>query len=85
MIAEALRKSREQTGMTQRAVATLLGVSYPYLCDMENGRRSFPKARLPELPDPIRRAVARAMIQKHQEAIREIKRLANGALHGRNQ
>lgn len=35
----ALRKRRENAGLTQRAVALAAGYSAAYLCDLEHGRR----------------------------------------------
>ena len=34
-----LREFREARGMPQRQLAVLLGVTQPYLCGLENGRR----------------------------------------------
>lgn len=34
-----LRAARKRAGLTQRAMARILGISFGYLCDIEKGRR----------------------------------------------
>jgi transcriptional regulator with XRE-family HTH domain len=36
---ELLKDSRKQAGLTLRALAPAMGVSVPYLCDVEHGKR----------------------------------------------
>jgi predicted transcriptional regulator len=36
-----IRRLRHEAGMTQRALADALGISAPYLCDIEQGQRGI--------------------------------------------
>lgn len=49
-----LRQLRVAAGLTLRAVARELGLSAPYICDLEHGRRRWS----PELKQRYLRAVA---------------------------
>lgn len=46
-LGRAIREAREKAGLTLRKLAERIGVSAPYLSDVERGRRGIPK--LPEL------------------------------------
>jgi ribosome-binding protein aMBF1 (putative translation factor) len=46
-----LRESRKQRGVTLRKMATGLGVSAPYLHDIESGHRGFSEGFLERLSD----------------------------------
>lgn len=43
---ELLRESRIKSNKTQREVAKSVGISVPYLSDLENGKRAAPKGKL---------------------------------------
>jgi predicted transcriptional regulator len=55
----AMRKLRELAGLSLRHVATRMGITAPYLSDLELGRRAFNNVRViqyrrivgPKLPD----------------------------------
>lgn len=42
----SLRKHRESMGISLRELAKILGLSAPYLCDVERGRRNCTKKLL---------------------------------------
>jgi len=44
--AERLRTARKAKGLTQRKLASILGVSQQLVCDMENGRKSLTRNAL---------------------------------------
>jgi transcriptional regulator with XRE-family HTH domain len=46
-LGEAIRRAREAKGMSLRQLATAVGVSAPFLSDLEHGRRST--TRLPDI------------------------------------
>ena len=48
-LGDQLRSRRRELGLTQRDVATRLGVTRPLVCSWERGRRSPPAERLEEL------------------------------------
>jgi transcriptional regulator with XRE-family HTH domain len=51
---EHLRAQRLTLGLTLREVAELVGVSFPYIHDLEMGRRSLAVARYPEVAKILR-------------------------------
>lgn len=68
-VAEALGISRKRAGLKQKEVAAALGITVPYLSDMENGRRAFVEKYLCKLPKAMKHIVAEAMIDEHKDAI----------------
>jgi transcriptional regulator with XRE-family HTH domain len=69
---QALREARLAAGLQQKDVAAALGISPSYLTDIELGRRQFPPERLASLPEPIKHAVAEALIAERQGEIDKI-------------
>lgn len=63
-IANALRDARFAAGLQQSDVARALGISPGYLSDMEHGNRPFLDKYLDALPEPMRRPVAKAVIDE---------------------
>lgn len=75
-IGTALADARKAAGISQRALAGQLRISPSYLCDLEMGKRSFPLARVKDLPESIRRDVANAMLAEHDAVGTELKKWA---------
>jgi len=71
-VTDTLRSSRIAAGLSQRRLGEILGVTQAYVCDIEHGRRSLGEKYLEMLPEPIRYAVAGAMIREHLDAISRI-------------
>jgi ribosome-binding protein aMBF1 (putative translation factor) len=42
IVGRAIRESREEQGISLRAAAKAIGISAPYLSDIEKGRRGIP-------------------------------------------
>jgi predicted transcriptional regulator len=51
---DKLRQAREATGLTMRALAERIGVSAPYLCDLEKNRRTATDATILKLIDALK-------------------------------
>jgi len=71
-VADALRNSRVSAGLTQRQVAEMLGVTPQFMSDIEQGRRALGEKYLAKLPPGMRKRVASAMMDEHQNAISRI-------------
>ncbi len=56
-IAGAFRQARIAAKLTQESVALALGVSQPFVFDVEHGRRPLAEKYYAKLPAPIRDAV----------------------------
>lgn len=65
----ALAAARKAIGMRQQALATLLGISSQYLCDIEMGRKVFPEALVPLLPETLRPVVVERLVAEHKRRI----------------
>lgn len=52
-IGERLRQCREQHGLSAREVASRMGYSAMYICDLEHGRRGWKHALVQEYLDAI--------------------------------
>mgnify|MGYP001600194941 CR=1 FL=1 len=62
-IGDIIARMRRDLGIPQKILAYKLGLSTSYVCDLEQNRRPFPPTRVADLPEPIRSAVAKAMIE----------------------
>lgn len=65
----ALVEARCAAQMSQGELAAAVGLSRPFVCDIEAGRRELPRQRYGQLPARIRRAVIDAAIAE-LEALR---------------
>ena len=74
----ALRTARRAAGYLQKDLAVVLQISPQYLCDIEKGYRAVPEYLIEEMPDAIRKAVARALVAAHKIEISKLKRAKNG-------
>jgi transcriptional regulator with XRE-family HTH domain len=52
-ISGLLREKRAEAGLTQRQLAEALGVTHPYVCQVESGRTCFTAAKLRILGDVL--------------------------------
>lgn len=52
-ISDLLRQKRTEAGLTQRQLAEALGVTHPYICQVETGRTCFAAPRLKVLCDVL--------------------------------
>ena len=68
----ALRKCREQAGVTQRQFARELGITPAYLCQVERGVRPVPRTFYGKLPREIRNQVIDAAILELSEEADEL-------------
>ena len=60
---------RRDANLSQKEVASALGISPSYLSDMERGRRPFQEDRANALPEVIRAKVVAAVIANLHERI----------------
>lgn len=72
-VTEALREARIAAGLSQQDVARALGISQPFVNDIEHGRRALGEQHYEKLPQPIRIAVVRAAIAELQERISKLR------------
>jgi transcriptional regulator with XRE-family HTH domain len=66
---QILATSRKAAGLSQRDLASALGISPQYLCDIETGRREVPWHLLGRLPQPIRAPIVRARIAELEKLL----------------
>ncbi len=66
---EALREGRIAAGLSQQEVARALGISQPFVNDIEHGRRALGERYYEKLPQPIRAAVMKAVVADLQERL----------------
>ena len=62
MVGPHIRTARKEAGITQRALAEMLGIAAPFLLQIEKGRRPVPDWVFKKLPPEIRRQAIRATI-----------------------
>lgn len=70
---EALRAGRLQNGLTIRQLADILDVSGSLISDVERGRKNLARRHYGKLPQPIRRAVVEAEIDRLWRDIVELR------------
>ena len=73
-VGRALRLSRIAADIQQRKLAQQLGVSAPFLSDVEHGKKLFPLEYYRLLPEPIRSAVREARIRQAEEELAALRR-----------
>jgi transcriptional regulator with XRE-family HTH domain len=71
LVRHALVTARKAANLTQRDLATVLGVSQTFLSDVESGKRRLPRSYLPKLPKKIRKPVVDALAASLQAEIAE--------------
>ena len=59
-----IRTARKEAGITQRALAETLGITAPFLLQIEKGKRPLPDLAFGKLPEKIRQLAIRAMIDE---------------------
>jgi len=52
-VGNLLKTFREERGLTQGAIASCIGVSVPYLSDLERGNRTFSAQRLSSIAEAL--------------------------------
>jgi transcriptional regulator with XRE-family HTH domain len=72
---EALREARIAAGLSQNDIARALGVSQPFVNDIEHGRRELGEKHYEKLPQPIRAAVMKAVVADLQERLAKARQL----------
>jgi transcriptional regulator with XRE-family HTH domain len=50
---QRIRARRGELGMTQRKLAEMIGVSGPYVHDVENGKRDLASPRFPQVAEAL--------------------------------
>lgn len=83
IVAKALRNARIRAQLSQHDVATALGISQPYLSDLEHGHRRLGLRHLAQLPPVMRPAVSAAWFAVRENEITEAKRMAGDAMSDR--
>jgi transcriptional regulator with XRE-family HTH domain len=68
-VSEAFREARIAAGMTQARLAQALGVSQPFVNDIEHGRRELGEKHYEKLPQPIRAAVMKTVVADLRERL----------------
>ncbi len=72
-IGTVLAEARKAAGLQQKALASIMGISASYLCDLEGNRRPFPIERMIQLPQSIRPKVAEALMKKRLSEIEQLR------------
>lgn len=65
-----LRKGRKRLGLSQRALADIIGTKQFAIYMIEHGKRPFPKAKVCLLPEEIRGQVAELLRAEHERLLR---------------
>ena len=69
---EVFRLTRLKRGISQKELARHLGITAPFVHDLENGHRRLKEKHVPLLPVEVRKPVVRQMIRQHKEAIKRL-------------
>ena len=67
---QILRRTRLAAGIRQKALTEILGISSPFLCVIELGKRPLPWKHIIKLPDGIREEV---QLAAERVALQEIR------------
>jgi DNA-binding XRE family transcriptional regulator len=74
-VAAALKGARVKAGMTQATVARALGLSQPFVNDIEHGRRELGEQHYENLPEAIRTPVVKAALADLRERMNKLRAL----------
>ncbi len=67
-----IREARLSLGIEQHELAKMMGVSAPFVSDLEKGNRPFHPRYLTKLPEPMRAPVRDALVELHEAHIQHL-------------